>query len=159
MSVTRVVKLALALSFVSSAALAQAPAPSYGPDVTIEQAKKIAAASLAEAKKNNWNMAIAIVNTHGSLVYFERMDDTQTASTTIAIEKARTAAMYRRPTRALEDAVNKGRPSVLNLSGVMPIAGGLPIVNGGKIGGAIGASGGTADQDEQVAKAGSDLMK
>ena len=159
MSIKQLMQVATAMAFVSSVAFAQAPAPSYGPEIAVDQAKKIAAASLGEAKKNTGNMAIAIVDTHGLLVYYEKMDDTQTASATIAIEKARTAAAYRRPSRALEDAINKGRPSALNLSGVMPIAGGLPVTSGGKIVGAIGVSGGTADQDEQVAKAGAETLK
>lgn len=159
MPIKRLIKLSMALSFVSSVAFAQAPAPSYGTPVNVDQAKKIAAVSLAEARKNSWNVAIAIVDNHGHLVYYERMDDTQTASSTISIEKARTAAMYRRPSRALEDVINKGRTAALNLSGVMPIAGGLPLVTGGKIIGAIGVSGVTSDQDEQIAKAGADSLK
>ena len=127
--------------------------------MTVDQAKKLAAAALIEARKNNWNVAIAIVNNHGHLVYYEKMDDTQTASSTIAIEKARTAAMYRRPTRALEEVINKGRAAALNLSGVMPITGGLPIVSGGKILGGIGVSGVTSDQDEQIAHAAVDSFK
>jgi uncharacterized protein GlcG (DUF336 family) len=133
--------------------------PSYGASVTIDQAKKIAAGALAEAQKNNWNVAIAIVDTHGHLVYYERMEDTQSASPAIAVEKAKTAAMYRRPTRVLEDVVNKGRPAALALTGATPVTGGLPIVMNGKIGGAIGVSGVTSDQDEQIAKAGLDGAK
>jgi glc operon protein GlcG len=159
------VRTLVAAAFASCAGhvAAQAPAPaagpSYGAPVTIDQAKKAAAGAMAEARKNNWNMAVAVVDPHGALVYYERMEDTQTASYGVAIDKAKASAMYRRPTRAFEDAVNKGRPSVLALPGAMPIAGGLPIVINGKIAGAIGVSGATADQDEQCAKAGLDGMK
>jgi glc operon protein GlcG len=133
--------------------------PSYGPEITLANAKKISAAALAEAQKNNWNVAIAVVDNHGALVYYERMDDTQSASPVIAIEKARSAAMFRRPTRAMEDTVNKGRAAFLGMPLATPITGGLPIVIGGKIAGAIGVSGVTSDQDEQVAKAGLDGLK
>jgi glc operon protein GlcG len=133
--------------------------PSYGPEITLANAKKIAAAGLAEAQKNNWNVAIAIVDNHGALVYYERMDDTQTASPVIAIEKARSAAMFRRPTRAMEDTVNKGRVAFLGIPLATPITGGLPIVIGGKIAGGVGVSGVTLDQDEQVAKAGLEGLK
>jgi glc operon protein GlcG len=133
--------------------------PSYGPDITLANAKKIAAAGFAEAQKNNWNVAIAIVDNHGALVYYERMDDTQSASPVIAIEKARSAAMFRRPTRAMEDTVNKGRAAFLGMPLATPITGGLPIVIGGKIAGAVGVSGVTSDQDDQIAKAGLEGLK
>jgi glc operon protein GlcG len=133
--------------------------PSYGPEITLADAKKIASAALAEAQKNKWNVAIAIVDNHGALVYYQRMDDTQSASPVIAIEKARSAAMFRRPTRAMEDTVNKGRAAFLGMPLATPITGGLPIVSGGKIAGAIGVSGVTSDQDEQVAKAALDGFK
>ena len=133
--------------------------PSYGPDVNLATAKKIAAAALVEAQKNSWNVAIAIVDNHGALVYYERMDDTQSASPVIAIEKARSAAMFRRSTRAMEDTVNKGRTSFLGIPQATPITGGLPIVVAGKIIAAVGVSGVTSDQDEQVAKAGLDGVK
>ncbi|HEV7804070.1 MAG TPA: heme-binding protein [Burkholderiales bacterium] len=151
---------AAALSICAFQAYAQEQRPSYGAQVTVDQAKKLAAGALAEAKKNNWNVAIAIVDTSGALVYYERMEDAQSASPGIAIEKARTSAMFRRPTRAFQDAINKaGSTATLGLPGATPIAGGLPIVLGGKIGGAIGVSGVTADQDEQIARAGLDSMK
>ena len=133
--------------------------PSYGPDINLAGAKKVAATALVEAQKNNWNVAIAIVDNHGALVYYERMDDTQSASPVIAIEKARSAAMFRRTTRVMEDTVNKGRTSFLGTPQATPITGGLPLVVGGKIIGAIGVSGVTSDQDEQVAKAGLDGLK
>ncbi|MGB5080494.1 MAG: heme-binding protein [Burkholderiales bacterium] len=128
--------------------------PSYGPDVDLAAAKKMAAAAVAEAKKHNWNVAVAVVDNHGFLVYFEKLDQTQTASVQVAIDKARSAALYRRPTRAFEDAVTKGRVAVMNLTGVSVITGGLPIMKDGRVIGGIGASGVLADQDEQVSKAG-----
>jgi glc operon protein GlcG len=133
--------------------------PSYGPEITLVHAKKIAVAALAEAQKNNWNVAVAIVDNHGFLVYYERMDDTQSASPVIAIEKARSAAMFRRTTRVMEDTVNKGRAAFLGIPGATPITGGLPIMAGGKIIGGIGVSGVTSDQDEQIAKAGLEGLK
>ena len=152
--------IASVLAFVLFAAFARAQdRPSYGPEITLAGAKKIAAAALAEAQKNNWNVAIAIVDNHGALVYYERMDDTQSASPVIAIEKARSAAMFRRSTRVMEDTVNKGRVSLLGIPLATPITGGLPIAVGGKIIGAVGVSGVTSDQDEQVAKAGLEGLK
>jgi uncharacterized protein GlcG (DUF336 family) len=137
----------------------QVSAQSYGTPVTLDAAKKIAAASAVEAKRNNWNVAIAIVDNHGFLIYYEMMDDTQTISANLAIEKARTAAMLRRPTKALEDATNKGRVSLLGVPGLLPIDGGLPIVMGGKIIGGVGVSGAASPEDAQVAKAGLEGLK
>lgn len=145
------------LLLVSAATFAQTP--SYGTDVNLETAKKIGAAALAEARKNKWNVAVAIVDNHGALVYYERMDDTQTASPRIAVAKARTAAMFRRPTKALEDGVNGGRQSLLGLPGATPIDGGLPIVIGGKIAGGIGVSGVQSHEDAQIARAGLETVK
>ena len=144
---------ALVISLSASAALAQ-DRPPYGPTVNLEQAKRIAAAALAEAQKNKWRVATAIVDNHGFLVYFEKMDDTQTAGVEVAIEKARTAAMYRRPTKVMEDAINKGRVSALAFPGATPIEGGIPITADGRVIGAVGVSGVNADQDAQVAQAG-----
>ena len=141
------------------AAAATAQVPSYGTAVNLDTAKKLAAAAVIEAKKNNWPVAIAIVDNHGTLVYYEMLDDTQTASANVSIEKARTSAMFRRPSKAFEDAVTGGRVAVLGLTGAMPIEGGLPIVVAGKIIGAIGVSGVTSQQDAQVARAGIDVLK
>jgi glc operon protein GlcG len=143
----------LAVALFTTLASAQ-QAPTYGPEITLDAAKKIAAAAVAEAKENQWNVAIAIVDNHGFLVYYERLDDIQTASPNIALEKARTAAMFRRPSKALEDVIGEGRVAVLGLPGATPITGELPIVSGGKIIGGIGVSGVTSEQDEQVARAG-----
>ena len=132
---------------------------SYGPAVSLDQAKKIAVGAAAEAKKNSWSVVIAIVDTHGFLKYYEMMDDTQTASATVAIEKARTAAMFRRPTKMFEDAIAGGRNALLAMPGVAPLEGGLPIVVDGKCVGAVGVSGLTSPQDAQVAQAGLDALK
>lgn len=143
--------LALALFAVSAPAQQR---PGYGPSVTVEQARKMAAAVVAECKANKWNVAVAVVDTSGNLVFFERIDDTQTASGDIAIMKAKAAATYRRPTRAFLDAINKGGPSVMTLPGIVASPGGMPIFVDGKVTGAVGVSGVTGDQDEQCAKAG-----
>ena len=138
--------------------LAQDQRPGYGPTVTITAAKKIAAGVVAECQNNKWNVAVAIVDNHGSLVYFERMEDTQTASMKIAIMKAKAAATYRRPTRAFVDAIAKTGPATMTLPGVVASPGGLPIFVGGKVIGGVGVSGATGDQDEQCAKAGLGTM-
>ena len=150
------VRLALvaALAACASMASAQDRRPGYGPAVNIGQAKKMAAATLAECQKNGWNVAVAVVDPHGSLIYFERMEDTQYASNDIAIGKAKSAATYRRPTRVFMDAINKGSPATATLGGVYASPGGVPVFVDGKIIGAVGVSGVTGDQDEQCAKAG-----
>jgi uncharacterized protein GlcG (DUF336 family) len=99
------------------------------------------------------------VDNHGFLVYFEKMDDTQTSGVEIAIEKARTAAMFRRPTKVMEEAINKGRVSALAFPGATPIEGGIPIMVDGRVIGGIGVSGVNADQDAQVAQAGLNALK
>ena len=148
------------------AALAQQPAPApapaapvappeYGPPITNEQAKAVAAAALAEAKKNNWRMAFSIVGPAGELVYFERMDGTQMASADLAHGKARTAAFYRRPTKIFAEQYAAGNTAFTTFP-ERPVAseGGLPITLDGKIIGAIGVSGGTGQQDGVAAAAG-----
>ncbi len=122
--------------------------------LTLEAAKKMAAAAEAEAKKNNWQMVIAIVDDGGHLVYLQRLDETQTGSVEIAITKARSAAAYKRPTKAMEDALVGGRMAILGIPGFIPSEGGHPLAVDGKFIGAIGVSGGTAPQDGQVARAG-----
>ena len=104
-------------------------------------------------------MAIAVVDTHGFLVYFERMENTQYASMDIAIGKARSAATYRRPTRAFADVINKGGPAPATLPGVFASPGGLPLTVDGKVTGAVGVSGAIGDQDEQCARAGLEAAK
>jgi uncharacterized protein GlcG (DUF336 family) len=142
----------LALAAASVTAHAQ-QRPAYGPSINAAAAKKIAAGTLAECAANKWNVAVAVVDTAGNLVYFERMEDTQTASFDIAIGKARTAATYRRTTRVFQDVINKA-PAVATLPGVVASPGGVPIFADGKVIGAVGVSGVTGDQDEQCAKAG-----
>ena len=153
--------LLAAAAVVVSAASAFTQTMSYGPNISIETAKKIAVPAIAEARKNNWNMAIAIVDTAGDLVYFEKMDDTQVGSTQIAIAKARSAARFKRPTKAFQDALAAGGEGlrILALEGAVPVDGGLPLVAGGKVVGAIGLSGGTSAQDGQAAAAGAAALK
>jgi uncharacterized protein GlcG (DUF336 family) len=122
--------------------------------ITLEAAKKMMTAAEAEARKNNWTMAIAIVDAAGNLILFEKMDDTQPGSIGVAIGKARTSANFKRPTKALDDAVMGGRIPFLAVEGVVPMGGGLPVIVDGKVIGSIAASGGTAAQDEEVARAG-----
>jgi glc operon protein GlcG len=127
----------------------------YGPPIALEAAKKVAAPALAEAARNNWAMAVAVVDTAGDLVYFERMDATQIASATVAVDKARSAARFKRPTKAFQDTLASGGDGlrVLGIKGAVPVEGGVPIVVDGKIVGAIGVSGGTSAQDGQCARA------
>ena len=108
--------IAAGLALASFAAVAAAQdRPPYGAPIGIDQAKKMAAGALAEAQKNKWRIAIAIVDNHGFLVYYEKMDDTQTGSVQVAIDKAKTAAMFRRPSKVFEDAIGKGRNALLTL--------------------------------------------
>jgi glc operon protein GlcG len=127
--------------------------------LTLEAAKKVAAAAEEEAVKNKWTVVIAIVDEGGNLVYLQRLDETQIGSIEVAIQKAKTAVSFKRPTKALEDAViTGGRTVVLSLPGAVPIEGGLPLVVDGKVLGAVGVSGVTAQQDGQIAKAGVDAL-
>jgi glc operon protein GlcG len=128
----------------------------YGFPITLDAAKKIAARALVEAKNNNWLMAVAIVDIAGDLVYFERMDGTQAGSTFVAVDKARSAARFKRPTKAFQDTLAGGGDGlrILGIAGAVPVEGGVPIVDGGKITGAVGVSGGTSAQDGQCARAG-----
>ena len=121
--------------------------------ITLEAAKTMMAAAEAEARKNGWNMAIAIVDAAGNTILFERLDDTQPGSIAVALNKARTAANFKRPTKALEDMVTAGRTVFLAIEGLLPLQGGVPVTIEGKVIGAVGVSGGTAAQDEQVALA------
>ena len=148
------------LSIVRWEALAQTPIL-YGSPINIEAAKKIAASAIAEARKNNWYMAVAITDGGGDLVYFEKMDGTQTGSVKVAIGKAHSAALFRRPTKVWQDGLAAGGDGlrILGLEGAVPIEGGLPLLKDGKIVGAIGVSGGTAQQDGMAAKAGADTPK
>ena len=150
---------ALILSF-ASVARAQGTM-AYGTSINAETGKKVAAAALAEAGKNGWQMAVAIVDTAGDLVYFEKMDDTQVGSVDVALGKARSAARFKRPTKAFQDALAAGGEGlrILALTGAVPVDGGVPLTVGGKIVGAIGMSGGTSAQDGQAAAAGVAALK
>ncbi len=146
--------LCLTLLVFTTGASAQDRRPEYGPSIDLTAAKKIATGIIAECQKNSWNVAVAIVDTHGFLIYFERMENTQYASVEIAIGKAKAAATYRRTTRVFADAINKGSPATATLPGVFASPGGVPVMVDGKVIGAAGVSGVTGDQDEQCAKAG-----
>ncbi|MGC2324734.1 MAG: heme-binding protein [Terriglobales bacterium] len=173
MSAHSAVKFLIVLMLVSCAgcAFAQAPgatpaAPSayltpIGHPISLENAKKAAAAALAETRRNGWLMAVAVVSTGGYLVYYEKMDNTQLGSAEVAIEKARSAALYKRPTKAFQDALAGGGAGlrVLALKGAVPVEGGLPIIVDGKIIGAIGLSGDLSEHDGQCAAAGVAALK
>src|SRR5271154_372044 len=142
-------------------AFGQAPPKAYGPAIGVEKAKNIAAVALAAAKKNNWYMAVAVVDPSGTLVYYEKMDNTQTGSANVSIEKARTAALFKRPTKVFDNAVTGGGAGlrVLALPGAIPIEGGIPLIMDDKIVGAIGVSGDSSDHDGMCAKAAADALK
>jgi glc operon protein GlcG len=127
--------------------------------LTLEAAKKIAAAAEAEAKKQHARVVIAVVDDGGNLILLERLDDTQVASVEVGIGKARTAAIFRRPTKEFEDQIRGGRIAALALPGATPLQGGVPIVFEGKVIGAIGVSGETPGQDEEIALAGASAAK
>ena len=127
--------------------------------ITLKAAKKMMAAAEAEARKNEWKMAIAIVDASGGLIMFQKLDETQPGSIAVAIGKARTSANFKRATKALDDAIMGGRTPFLAVEGVVPMGGGLPVIVDGKVIGAVAASGGTAAQDEQVAQAAIKALK
>ena len=143
-----------------SSTYAQLPNP-YGAGITLDNAKKAVAAAAAEAGKNTWKMAFAIVDTAGNLVYYEKLDGTQTGSVNVSVEKARTAALFKRATRVFQDQVAAGGDGlrILGLPGAVPVEGGVPLLMNGLIVGAIGASGGTSAQDGQCAQAGAAALK
>jgi glc operon protein GlcG len=122
--------------------------------LTLDAAKKIAAAAQVEAKKNNWNVVISVVDDGANLIYLEKMDGTQIGSIEIAQMKARTAIKMKRPSKAFEDMIAGGRNAVLKLPDVLGVEGGLPLVVDGQFLGAIGVSGVTSAQDGQIAAAG-----
>ena len=162
---------------INSQALAQAPAPAtppapaavpekmpfdipYGTSIGLDHAKQVMAAAEAEAKKHNWKMNIAVVDTNGEPVLFERMEGAQIASGPISIGKARTAARFRRESRVFYNAFESGHGYVATLDPTLVASpGGFPLVEGGKLIGAIGCSGGTGDQDAAICKVGAELMK
>jgi glc operon protein GlcG len=160
--------LASILVIIMATAIASAqpapPAPPttpYGPPIALEAAKKVMAAAEADAVKNNWGMAIAILDSTGHMVMLHKLDNTQYGSIAVAEDKARSALYYRRPSKVFEELVAQGGLNLrlLALRGASPLEGGIPLMLDGKIVGAIGVSGATSVQDGQVAKAGADAMK
>ena len=157
-----VVALAVGLTVGVAAAQQPAPAPpmAYGAPINLEQAKKVMAGAEAEAKKNNWPVAIVILDSGGQMVMMQRLDNTQWGSVDIAREKARTAVALRRPTKVLQDGIAQGGVNLRFLStGFSVLEGGIPIVHENKIIGSIGVSGVTSQQDAQTAQAGQDALK
>lgn len=152
----RITRLLSALALSASLSFSADLATKKG--LTLEVAKQIAAQAEAEARKNNWNVVIAIVDDGANLIYLQRMDETQIGSVEVAQEKAKTSVKFKRPTKALEDAVAGGRNVVLRLPGAIPVEGGLPLTVDGKIIGAIGVSGVQSNQDGIIAKAGADSL-
>jgi uncharacterized protein GlcG (DUF336 family) len=138
----------------------QAPRPpvGYGLSIGAEAARGVAAAAIATARQHGWTVAVAVVDTAGDLVVFEKMDDTQAASVEVSQAKARTAVRYKRPTKVFEDGLAGGRHAILGLPGVVPLEGGLPLIVDGKIVGAVGVSGVTAQQDGVCAQAGAGTL-
>ena len=165
--------IAGAAVLVAGAAHAQQPAPPnldaipdqmpfnvpYGAPIGADKAHELIVAAVTEAKKRGWPMNISVVDSGGNLVAFHRMDGAQLASIEISQHKARAAVKFRRETKALEGAVQNGLTYVLTLDDVIASRGGIPLVDGGKIIGAIGVSGGAGSQDEVIAKAGAALIK
>lgn len=145
-----------ALAFVSTLSFAAELASRVG--LTLEVAKQISAAAEAEAAKNKWTVAIAIVDEGGHLIHLAKIDNTQYGSIDVAIQKAQTSAAFKRPTKVFEEAIVGGRNAILGLKGALPLEGGVPIMHDGKVIGAIGVSGVKATEDGQVAKAGADAL-
>jgi glc operon protein GlcG len=164
------VVVSFALSCVCAAAqTATAPAAppvsffltSYGPPITLQAAKKLAAVAQAEAARNHWLMTVAVVDPAGNLVYYERTDNSQWGSSKVAIEKARSAVLYKRPTKVFQDAIVKGGVNmrILALDGAVPVEGGVPLISDGRIIGAIGVSGDMSENDAQCANAAAQTLK
>jgi glc operon protein GlcG len=171
MAQEHLVKLLVLVVFASvcvcRAQVAPAPQPAsvyltpYGSPISLEAAKKVAAAAQAEAERNHWLMTIAVVDPAGNLIYYERSDNSQWGSAKVAIAKARSAALYKRPTKAFQDALAKGgvNERVLALDGAVPVEGGVPLISEGKIVGAIGVSGDMSENDAQCANAAAQTLK
>ncbi len=126
--------------------------------ISLAGAKRIVEAAEQEAVRNGWNVVIAIVDGTGELVLLHRLDGTQIASVSIATGKARTAVRFKRPTKALEDAVAGGRTAMLAVDGILPMEGGIPVLIDGQVAGAVGVSGVLSSQDAQIAQAGIDAL-
>ena len=127
--------------------------------ISLDAAKAIVAAAEAEARKRGWTVAIAVVDVSGGLILFHRFDDVQAASLDLAIAKTRTSARFKRPTKALSDAIAAGRLALLAANSYLPLEGGVPVIVGGKVVGAVGVSGVTSEQDAVVAQAGADAIR
>lgn len=158
--VSLVVSMAVVLT--AGAASAQAPAPpEYGAPISLEQAKKVMAGAEAEAKKNKWNVCIVVLDSGGQTVMVQRLDGAQWGSIDVARDKAYSAVAFRRPTKVFQDLIAQGGGNLrlLNLHGASLLEGGIPIVVGGKIVGAVGVSGVTSQQDAQIGQAGIDALK
>jgi uncharacterized protein GlcG (DUF336 family) len=140
---------------------AQTTPPPYGPPIGIEGARAVMAAAESEAAKNNWAVVISIIDSGGNIVMLHRHNDVQLSSIDISQGKAKTALMFKRPSKVLDDAISGGGAGLrfLALKDIVPLEGGLPIVADGKIVGAIGVSGVLSAQDAQVARAGADGLK
>jgi len=156
MNILPIANFALSLSLVLPLAADAQVLSKYGADVDLTTAKKIIVAAEAEANQKGWPVAIAIVDTHGLLVSFQRLDQTQHGSVNVAIEKARTAALFRRESKVFEDQIAQGGVNLklLSLPGALGIEGGLPIIVDGKVVGGIGVSGAKSSEDAEVGKAG-----
>jgi glc operon protein GlcG len=160
MRILKVITILSVVLFVfSGVALAQQMPNPYGPNINLATAKKVAAAAAAEAMNIKINAVIAIVDTGGNLLYLERFDVVQYGSVDVAVHKAKCSVAFKRPTKAFEDTIGSGKTAYLTLDGISAIEGGVPIIQNGKIIGAIGVSGGSAAQDGQVAKAGAKLIE
>jgi uncharacterized protein GlcG (DUF336 family) len=151
----KTVRIAMAAVLALMTAVSQAGLPDKKV-LTLDAAKKIALAAEAEALRQKAGVVIVVVDDGGHLLVLHRLDDTQVASVDVGIGKARTAAIFRRPSKVFEDQVKSGRVAALGLPGATPLQGGLPIVYGGKVIGAIGVSGETPQWDEDIARAGAD---
>ena len=158
-----VVTVSLCASVPISAQQPVAPPPPqvpYGAPISLEQAKKVIAGAEAEAKKNSWNVVIAVLDSGGHLVMLQRLDGAQLGSIEVAKEKAYSAVLYRRPTKIFQDLVGQGGANLrlLRLSGASVLEGGIPIIADGKLIGAVGVSGVTSEQDAQIATAGAEAL-
>jgi uncharacterized protein GlcG (DUF336 family) len=151
--------LCIVLFVFSGTALAQQMPNPYGPNISLATAKNVAASAAAEAIKMKIKVVIAIVDTGGNLLYLERFDIVQYGSIDVAVHKAKCSVAYKRPTKAFEDFIGGGKTAYLTLDGISAIEGGVPIIQDGKIIGAIGVSGGSAAQDGQVATAGAKALQ
>ncbi len=149
----------LALFLIASTTMAQQMPNPYGPNINLAMAKRVASAAAEEAAKLKINVVIAIVDTGGQIVYLERFDVVQWGSVKAALHKATCSVQWKRPTKAFEDLIAKGTTTYLTLDDIIAIEGGVPIIQDGKIIGAIGVSGGAAVQDGEVARAGAAMVK